>query len=433
MIAQETAKDPTLRTVSKYVLNGWPDVYMTNDVKAYKHFADYLNFEEGCLLFGSRVIIPRTLKTSCLKLLHSNHIGITRMKQVSREYVYWLGINRDIENYVVHCEPCQTFMRKKPNKEFGRWPSVSFPFERIHLDFYHFKGRSFLILVDVYTRWIEIREMKKTNCEATIKVLESIFAIFGYARNIVADNGPPFNSYDFKKYVESTGATLINSPPYHPESNGSAEKAVDTAKSALRKFCMEASSSSSFQMTDAIVKFLRNYRNQPHTQDQIIPAERIFSYRPIWSELSSLKNQKKVNFEDKLANKIEFREKPKLEFEGGENVLYFSLVNGHAYSYRAKIVKKISNFVYLIELENKVQKTAHINQLRKSILKPFIDSHVKVEFKRRSTAPKFVIPRQKTTKTKRQHHTVPENELRKSSRQKKQPDRFQINHKLRIR
>lgn len=74
-----------------------------------------------------------------------------------------------------------------------------------------------------------------TNARETCLKLKQIFSVFGLPAEIVADNGPPFNSSEFNNFCQVNGIKLINTPPYHPQSNGSAERAVQTVKKGLEK------------------------------------------------------------------------------------------------------------------------------------------------------------------------------------------------------
>lgn len=116
---------------------------------------------------------------------------------------------------------------------------MHYPFERIHLDFFHFRGKTFLILSDAYSKDIEIVLMKNTAILAFLKELNKFFAIFGLPIKMVTDSGPPYNSSVLRKFCESNGIVFMNSPPCHAQSNG---LNVQTAKKALIRFCLGAES-----------------------------------------------------------------------------------------------------------------------------------------------------------------------------------------------
>jgi Integrase core domain/Integrase zinc binding domain len=379
-ISEYTESDEMLCKLRKCILQG---ATSAKDQTMLKHFyakLELLSVEYGCVMLGERVVIPRKLVKSTLRLLHTNHLGITRMKQLARKYVYWQGINKEIETYIGECESCQILRKDDQRKVYGKWADTSVPFERVHVDFFHFKGNSIFIFVDVYSRWMEIKLMRKTDAKEVIKVLEKIFYVFGLPSEIVSDNGPPFASQELKEFLEARSIKVTHSPTYHPQSNGTAERAVQTVKTVLRKFVNDAKNS--FQINQAIDKFLHNYRNLPSAQHQIVPSERIFAYQPRWA-VSNLKF-KRVDFHDStttnqgIVNKLENLKPKDVEFKSREKVLYITRHDGYNYSYRAEVVKRISQHIYMIKIGSLV-KTAHTNQLRKSILKPFIENKVSVE------------------------------------------------------
>jgi hypothetical protein len=378
LIRDETNKDEKLRKLKHYLLNGWGD----NVDKGMRHFFeknDVLGIDCGCLMMRDRIIIPEKLKFAVLRLLHTNHMGITRMKVWARQYVYWEGINKDIEKMVQECEICQKLRKDDQKKLLGNWPKPTYPFERVHIDFFKFGGRECLIFVDAFSRWLEIKIMPKIDAKSVLRELEVIFKTFGYAKELVSDNGPPFFSQEFKSKLESWSIKVTNSPPYHPESNGIIERAVSTAKSALRKIIEEFSHE--FQLTKALERFLFDYRNTPHTKENITPTQRIFSYTPR-NELTNLKLDRQRNVTQNLKYEhCELEKKSQIEvgksankvksFEIGENVLYISRSPGYVVGLKAKIVKKHSQLTYVIDIEGK-RRLAHVDQLRKSSLKTIV-------------------------------------------------------------
>jgi transposase InsO family protein len=126
--------------------------------------------------------------------------------------------------------------------------------------------------------------MKTITADQLNKKLLSIFRIFGYPKVRVTDNGPPFNSFVCAKFCEVRGIQLTHSPPYHPDSNGIVERAVQTVQSVLKKFLVE-SAEFCFDLDDSIEQFLANYRNTPHTYDNIVPSHLMFDFKPRFVEI----------------------------------------------------------------------------------------------------------------------------------------------------
>lgn len=70
------------------------------------------------------------------------------------------------------CEICQNTRNVPKEIVDSKWPHTSYPFERIHLDFFHLNGKTFLILVDAYSKFIDINIMKTTVVSAVIGELQ---------------------------------------------------------------------------------------------------------------------------------------------------------------------------------------------------------------------------------------------------------------------
>jgi len=105
------------------------------------------------------------------------------------------------------------------------------PWQRIHVDFAGpFMGRQFLIVVDAHSKWPEVIEMKTTMASATVRELRQLFSSDGLPEQLMSDNGPQFTSTEFKAFLKSNGIKHTCSAPYHPSSNGLAERFVQTFK-----------------------------------------------------------------------------------------------------------------------------------------------------------------------------------------------------------
>lgn len=147
------------------------------------------------------------------------------------------------------------------------WPFPEKPWSRLHIDFAGpMKNRYLLIVVDAYSKWIEVVPVSTPSAEATIPCLRVMFACHGLPDLVVSDNGPAFVSGSFKDFLRQNGIRQILTPPYHPASNGAAERAVQTIKLKLKKAAV-----GSFQCQ--LARILLNYRTTPHETTGCTPAE----------------------------------------------------------------------------------------------------------------------------------------------------------------
>ncbi|XP_055633565.1 uncharacterized protein K02A2.6-like [Toxorhynchites rutilus septentrionalis] len=272
--------DTVLQSVLTFVHDGWPKdgLSITDpEVRPYFNRRESLTHLDGCILFHDRVVVPSKFRKQILKQFHRGHPGMVRMKSIARSFVYWPGIDNDIEDHVRRCTPCCTAGKAPVKTAPESWPIPDKPWSRIHIDYAGpVDGVFFLVTVDPYTKWPEVYATKTTTTRTTTKLLSQSFATFGVPETIVSDNGTQFTSYEFQTFCEQLGIRHVRTAPYHPQSNGLAERFVDTLKRTLRKI-----RSGGETLQEAFQTFLHVYRSTP-TADlgDKSPAEMIFG-RPI--------------------------------------------------------------------------------------------------------------------------------------------------------
>ncbi|XP_056434905.1 LOW QUALITY PROTEIN: uncharacterized protein K02A2.6-like, partial [Gadus chalcogrammus] len=242
-----------------------------------------LTIQQGCLMWGMRVIVPPKLRPRVLKELHSAHPGVVRMKNLARSYVWWPGIDSQIELHAKSCPPCQSIQKAPGLAPLHPWMWPSSPWERIHVDFAGpFEGHMYLITVDAHSKWPEVHILDSTTASKTIQVLRGLFSRHGIPHILVSDNGPQFSSEEFSAEFKSNGVKHTCSAPYHPATNGLAERFVRTFKQALK------SSKGTGMVQQRLDTFLLAYRNIPHTTTTETPAM-LFLGRRLRSRLDFLK------------------------------------------------------------------------------------------------------------------------------------------------
>lgn len=157
--------------------------------------------ENGCILWGSRVVIPYALQPQILHLLHAEHPGETRMKQLARSHVYWPNIDKDIEQLVKQCGVCQVTQNARKDVQVRPWNWSTQPWRRLFVDFAKKYGLTFIVVVDHHSKFPFVEAMTKTTATDVIDYLRTLFALFGLPNELVCDNGPPFNSQEFSQFL----------------------------------------------------------------------------------------------------------------------------------------------------------------------------------------------------------------------------------------
>ena len=158
-IGAASKKDPILARVYRYTKTVWP-AEVKSALKPYQQCQHELTVE---VLWGIRVVAQSKLRSPILKELHRDHPGSSRMKSLARSYVWWPGMDRDVENIAKACMQCQQHKHAPPKAPLHPWTWLAKPWQRIHIDFAGpFQGTSFLVVVDSYSKWPEVFEMKNT-------------------------------------------------------------------------------------------------------------------------------------------------------------------------------------------------------------------------------------------------------------------------------
>ena len=242
------------------------------DMKPFVSILDGLHIENDVICYGSRVVVPTKQQERLLSELHMTHMGIVKMKLVARAYFWWPRINKQIEEVAKSCEGCRRYMKKPAPAPLCPWPYARRPMERVHIDYCEFRTKVLLIMIDAYTKYIWVHIM--TADTTAMKTLAILYGWFcennGFPTTLVSDNGPQFTSNEFAEKMSKWGIKHILTPPYHPASNGLAEKAVGIIKGKLKKM---GSPSTPLELHVNIHYILRVYRATPHTSTGQTPFQ----------------------------------------------------------------------------------------------------------------------------------------------------------------
>ena len=286
-IRDETKKDPILIQVMKCICdNRWEKASTKKGHDLYPYYMrrNELFSVSGILLWGLRVIVPKSLEGHILKELHSEHPGIVRMKALSRVHVWFPGIDLKIEKLVKECKNCQEAANEPPRARPHPWQWPSGPMDRIHLDYFGpFLGQNCLLMVDSFSKWGDVDIVPRAGTRGVIKVLRSWFSRYGLPNQIVSDNGPQFVSKEFKSFCKRNGIVHITVPRYHQSSNGEAERFVQTVKKGLKR-----SQTKRVDFRENLENFMFAQRNTPSPVTGFAPSE-LFIGRRLKSRLDLIR------------------------------------------------------------------------------------------------------------------------------------------------
>lgn len=362
MIEKATEEDSILSNVIKYLRTSWPSEIECNEMKILYNRRESLAEKNGCLLFNDRVIVPSSLRAKVLIHLHLAHPGIVRMKALARSYVYWPNIDKDIGDCVQKCSRCASTARAPVKTELSSWPKASEVWSRVHIDYAGpFQEHNFLVIVDSFSKWPEIFVMTSTTTAATIVKIQELIGRFGRMDILVSDNGTQFTSYEFDDFCKHEGICHIPTPVAHPQSNGQAERFVDTFKRALTKAKGEES------VANVLQRFLQRYRITPNAQlpNNCSPAE-IMLGREMKSTLDLMRPKEKFDLVRDSKMEMDFNIKHGAKqriFMPKQQVFVRDFRGGKTIWSPAVIIERIGSVIYTVGCEDLVWRR-HTNQIR---------------------------------------------------------------------
>ena len=114
--------------------------------------------------------------------------------------------------------------------------------EETGYDYFAFDGSSYVLICDYFSKFPFLYRAKTSFWSLRDRLID-LFSIEGYPDEIVSDNGPPFQSKEFAKFLSGLGIKHTTSSPGYPHSNGFIERHIQTVKNMFSK----SSNTRSFQ------------------------------------------------------------------------------------------------------------------------------------------------------------------------------------------
>ena len=212
-------------------------------------------------------------------------------------------------------------------------------------------GKLFLIVIDAYSKWIDVFCVSSTSAVCTISKLRTLFATHGLPEQIVSDNGTGFRSAEFQQFTAQNGIKHIFTSPYHPASNGLAERAVQIFKSTISK------------MDGPIELILLNYRITPQTTTELSPSQLLMG-RKIRTCLDLLHPDTTREIIQKKQQKTTSDKQPR-EFKAEDHLFAKDFHNPKNKWIPVKVVKKTGPVSYEVITDNEIILRRHVDHLRK--------------------------------------------------------------------
>ena len=269
-VRRETQSDEQMQCLHKVIIEGWPQTRQEcpERIQEFWNHRDELTVMNDIIFKGEKIVIPRSLRDEMLGKIHTGHIGIEKCKLRAKDILFWPGMSKAIESMVAKCSICQEKMMANPKEPMIPHPIPSVPWEVVGTDLFEIDGHKYVIVVDYYSRYFEVEKLQTTTTTAVVHKMKGLFARHGIPKKVVSDNGPQYSSVEFSQFASDWGFQHITSSPNYPQSNGLAEKSVQTAKRLMSKAVRDRK--------DPYLSLLE-YRNTPLAENGKSPAQMLMS------------------------------------------------------------------------------------------------------------------------------------------------------------
>ena len=231
--AQQQDRESSL--LIQYCQSGWPakQTAVQLSLRPYWKVRSYLTVCDNLLLFKNRIVVPQPLRRETMEKIHAGHQGVERCCWRARMSVWWPGVTHHLTQMVQQCKTCakEAKQRKEP-----MIPTAlpDYPWQIVGTDLCEINGVHYIVTVDYFSRYPEVMKMTSTTSAAVINALKAVFSRHGLPEVLRSDNGPQYASQEFAQFADSYNFKHITSSPLYPQSNGQAERTVQTVKGLLK-------------------------------------------------------------------------------------------------------------------------------------------------------------------------------------------------------
>ena len=310
-IRKAAERDDEYQQLRQCIVNGFPNEkhQLPVCVRPYWSVRERLTIDNGYILCGCRLVIPRPMRKSVLLTLHDSHQGIERTKRRARLVVYWPGVDREIENTVRACASCTENHPSLPKETMRSHAEPERIFQHMASDLFSHGGRNFLVITDIKSGWPSTYNLgRQIGAKDIVNALRQTFTDTAVPTVLYTDGGPQYTANITKEFLQQWGVRHVTSSPHYPQSNSHAEASVKAMKK-LVKSCWDTRSRNIHKHKWA--SGLLQWRNTPRA-DGLSPAQIVFGHPardtlPIHKRAFAPEWQKAVKDADSCAQERKYR------------------------------------------------------------------------------------------------------------------------------
>ena len=284
-IIKASLEDTEIQQLKKNIQFKWKQDTLS---KPYDSMREEMSVsDDGVVMIGSRIVLPRVLRKKALAQAHSGHVGSEKMKNQLRAIFFWSRMTAEIEEYVKQCDACVRFSRENKraplttvaDNSTASWDVISVDFtggsERLN-------GVILFTVIDHYSRFPFVYAVKQSSARCVIQCLKHLFSTYGFPHTLVSDNGTAFTRAEFNVFLSRCGVQHRYASVYYPEGNSTVERFHGTLKSRLDKLLHEG-----VDFDTAMSHVMYDIRSLPNKSIGVSPFEKFFN-RPMPTRWNTL-------------------------------------------------------------------------------------------------------------------------------------------------
>ena len=275
-IVEKTQKDKTLQQLAAYVNKGYIPKQAGPEWDKYRGIIHNITVSDtGLLLKDEKIILPKSLWQLAIDKAHQGgHPGETRMKSRIRSHFWISDLDKLVKSKVSTCDFCQRFTAKTTKEPAAAQHTPNSCWEEVSIDLFGPlpNKKHVLVMQDTASRFPSAAIVPSTSAAPVISALDRMYTNYGHPDRHRTDNGPPFNSEEFRRYSEEKGIEHILTYPHHPQGNP-----VETFMKPLGK-ALKAAYYNRESAQRALDDLLMAYRATPHPATNMAPGEMLFRH-----------------------------------------------------------------------------------------------------------------------------------------------------------
>lgn len=168
---------------------------------------------------GNSILIPTLLRKDILNKIQYSDMGFRKCLLLAKEQVFWpTMMANELQQMIESCHLCQKYTNSQAFEPLQNYVILSLLWNKTGCDVFKYKSTIYLLMVNYYSKFVELEKLNSTTSKSVILNMKSIFARHGIPLTIVSDGVLQFTSEEFETSATSWDFNHVLSFPRYPQS-----------------------------------------------------------------------------------------------------------------------------------------------------------------------------------------------------------------------